>query len=274
VLVAGTNSTAVGVSNLISGLSAATLYHFRLVATNSVGTATGGDLTFTTSFQCVTPPAGLAYWWPGQGNALDIWGTNNGTLQGGVTFTNGKVGQAFNLDGATGFISTSLLITNPQTFSLSLWFRTATTNGGVLISFDSSQSSAANGSQFDRNIYMDDAGALHFGVWNSGPQQINSVAGYNDNNWHQVVGGLSASTGLSLYVDGVLAGNNPAVTYASETYNGYWRFGEDNLNNWPNQPASHFFQGQIDEVAVFNTALASQDVANIYAVGSAGMCKP
>jgi hypothetical protein len=222
----------------------------------------------------VTPPSGLAYWWPGEGNALDIWGGNNGTLQGGVTFTTGEVGQAFNLDGASGFVSTSTLISNPQTFSLSLWFRTATTNGGVLISFDSSQVSVEDGSKFDRNIYLDDTGALHFGVWNSGPQQTDSAAGFNDSNWHQVVGSLSASTGLSLYVDGVLAGNNPAVTDAWETYNGYWRFGEDNLNNWPYQPASHYFQGQIDEVAIFNTALSSSNVAAIYAAGSAGMCKP
>ena len=260
------------VSDSIGGLSVGVTYHYRLVASNHVGTVAGADSTFTANFECTTPPSGLAYWWPGEGNALDIWDGNNGTLQGGVTFTTGAVGQAFNLDGASGFVSTSLLITNPQTFSLSLWFRTATTNGGVLISFDSSQVSVEDGSKFDRNIYLDDTGVLHFGVWNSGPQQIDSVAGYNDSNWHQVVGSLSASTGLSLYVDGVLAGNDPAVTNAQENYSGYWRFGEDNLNNWPYQPTSQYFQGQIDEVAIFNTALASQDVANIYAVGSAGMC--
>ncbi len=223
---------------------------------------------------CVPPPSGLAYWWPGEGNALDIFAGNNGTLQGGVTYTNGEVGQAFNLNGSNAFISTSLLITNPQTFSLTLWFRTAATNGGVLISFDSSQTNVAKGSEIDRNIYLDDTGALYFGVWNAGPQQINSAAGYNDNHWHWVVGSLSASTGLSLYVDGVLAGNNAAVTNASTIYNGYWRFGEDNLDNWPYQPASYYFQGQIDEVAIFNTALSSNSVAAIYGAGSAGMCPP
>src|ERR1019366_5576109 len=202
---------------------------------------------FTTSLQCVMPPSGLAYWWPGESNAFDIVGGNNGTLQGGVTFTNGEVGQAFNFNGTNAFVSTSLLVTNPQPFSLSLWFRTASTNGGVLISFDSTQTNMS-GSEYDRNIYMDNSGALHFGVWNAGPQQINTAAGYNDNHWHQVVGSLSASTGLSLYVDSVLAGTNPAVTNASETYSGYWRFGEDNLNNWPYRPTSKYFQGQITAV--------------------------
>jgi hypothetical protein len=42
----------------------------------------------------------------------------------------------------------------------------------------------------------------------------------------------------------------------------------------PHQPASHYFHGQIDEVAIFNTALSSNQVAAIYAAGSGGMCEP
>jgi hypothetical protein len=221
---------------------------------------------------CTSPPAGLDYWWPGSGNALDVISGNNGTLQGGVTFSAGEVGESFNFDGTNAFVTTSLLVANPQSFSLSMWFRTATTEGGVLIGFDSSQTSVANGSEFDRHIYMDNSGALHFGVWNAGAQQINTAGGYNDSNWHFVVGTFSPGTGLSLFVDGVLAGSNPAVTNASETYNGYWRFGEDNLNNWPYQPTSYYFKGQIDEVTVFNDPLSSSSVAAIYAAGSAGMC--
>jgi uncharacterized repeat protein (TIGR03803 family) len=222
---------------------------------------------------CLPPPAGLVSWWQGEGNALDIVGGNNGTLEGEVSYTDGEVGQAFNFDGVSGFISTSLLVTNPQTFSLSLWLRTDTTNGGVLISFDSSQT-GPGGNSYDRNIYMDDTGALHFGVWtgNPAPQQINSAAGYNDNNWHYAVGSLSPSTGLSLYVDGVLAGNNPAATSAA-SYDGYWRIGEDNLVNWPFQPSSYYFQGQIDEVAIFDRPLSPGEVYAIGAAGSAGMCR-
>jgi hypothetical protein len=45
-LLAATNIN-VSVTNLISGLQPATTYHFQIVAGNSAGTATGGDLTFT-----------------------------------------------------------------------------------------------------------------------------------------------------------------------------------------------------------------------------------
>jgi hypothetical protein len=48
---------------------------------------------------CTPPPSGMVSWWGGDNNALDMVGTNNGTLQGGATFAPGIVGQAFSFDG-------------------------------------------------------------------------------------------------------------------------------------------------------------------------------
>ncbi|HXR48526.1 MAG TPA: hypothetical protein VN784_13910 [Candidatus Limnocylindrales bacterium] len=47
-IVSGTNTTSVTVSNLVSGLSALTLYHFQLVGTSIAGTTNGADQTFST----------------------------------------------------------------------------------------------------------------------------------------------------------------------------------------------------------------------------------
>jgi Repeat of unknown function (DUF346) len=44
----GSGTEAVAVSQLVSGLKAGTLYHFRVVATSSKGTTNGNDQTFTT----------------------------------------------------------------------------------------------------------------------------------------------------------------------------------------------------------------------------------
>src|SRR5206468_10268120 len=54
---------------------------------------------------CAPPPAGMVAWYPGDGNANDIVGGNNGTLQGGVTFAPGEVGQAFNFNGIDSFVN-------------------------------------------------------------------------------------------------------------------------------------------------------------------------
>lgn len=39
---------------------------------------------------CVPPPSGLVSWWPGDGNASDIQGSNSGTLLGGATLAQAK----------------------------------------------------------------------------------------------------------------------------------------------------------------------------------------
>jgi len=48
---------------------------------------------------CTPAPSGLIAWWPGDGFALDVAGTNHGTLQNGASYTNGMIGPAFNFDG-------------------------------------------------------------------------------------------------------------------------------------------------------------------------------
>src|SRR6516225_7620918 len=48
---------------------------------------------------CAPPVSGIVSWWPGEGNALDIQGTNNGTFTNPI-FSAGEVGQAFSFDGS------------------------------------------------------------------------------------------------------------------------------------------------------------------------------
>src|SRR5688572_8091468 len=54
----------------------------------------------------------------------------------------------------------------------------------------------------------------------------------------------------------------------SQDYFGFWRVCGDNLNNWPNRPTSNYFNGQIDEVAVYNRVLTSQEVSDHYLKGT------
>jgi len=77
------------------------------VVSNTLGTATSSNavLTVIVLGSCLPPPAGLIGWWPGDGNAKDIVGTNNGTLQGGATANAaGMVGQAFSFEGTNNLV--------------------------------------------------------------------------------------------------------------------------------------------------------------------------
>jgi hypothetical protein len=54
---------------------------------------------------CVQPPAGLVSWSPGDEDAQDIIGPNDGTLHGDATFAPGMVGQAFSFDGDSDYVA-------------------------------------------------------------------------------------------------------------------------------------------------------------------------
>jgi hypothetical protein len=70
-----------------------------------------------------------------------------------------------------------------------------------------------------------------------------------------------------MYVDGALVGSNPQTS--NENYTGYWRVGGDNLNSWPNQPSSGYFNGQIDETAVYPSVLSAAQIAQHHTLASA-----
>jgi N-acetylneuraminic acid mutarotase len=98
-------SSPVAVSNAISGLLSATLYHFRLVAWNSVGTNAGSDLTFTTPapppiVTAVNPNTGRG----GGGTVVTISGANF-TGATGVSF--GGTGASFSVSNDTTITATT-----------------------------------------------------------------------------------------------------------------------------------------------------------------------
>src|SRR5688572_3817316 len=54
---------------------------------------------------CLTAPAGLIGWWSAEGNGADRRAFLTGTLNGGIGFSTGEVGQAFSLDGVDDHVS-------------------------------------------------------------------------------------------------------------------------------------------------------------------------
>ncbi len=63
--------------------------------------------------------------------------------------------------------------------------------------------------------------------------------------------------GMKLFVDGASVGTHPQT--GAEGYTGYWRFGGDNLNAWPDRPSSDNFTGLIDEGAIYGRVLTDAE---------------
>ena len=181
-----------------------------------------------------------------------------GTYVGGVT--KGAPGAivattdgAATFNGSNGFVASQKTFVNPSVYSLEVWFKTTTTNGGKLIGFGNNASGTS--SSYDRHIYMQNNGMLVFGTYTGVQNVITSPKSYNDGGWHHVVAAQSGS-GMVMYVDGVSVGTNPQA--AAQNYTGYWRIGGD--TTWGS--SSPYFAGTIDEAAVYPTELTASQVAN------------
>src|SRR5205823_5191570 len=135
---------------------------------------------------------------------------------------------AVRFDGSTGQVWTTQAVANPQSFSVATWFATSTA-GGKLIGFGTGTAGALS-SSYDRHIYLSSTGQVSFGVYNAGYFAVTSPGGYADGAWHLATGTFSPSTGVALYVDGVLIGTNTA-TAAAQVYTGTWRLGADSVGS-------------------------------------------
>jgi PKD repeat protein len=148
----------------------------------------------------------------------------------------------------------------PQTFSVEAWFKTTTRVGGKIIGYGNKNNAAST--SYDRQVYMNNAGQLVFGVSSGSVRTVTSPAAYNNGQWHQVVGTLGAD-GLRLYVDGALVASRTDTT-SGAVYIGWWRIAGDTLNGWPTKPTSASFGGTLDEVAVYPGVLAASTVLEHY----------
>jgi PKD repeat protein len=171
---------------------------------------------------------------------------------------------------ADGVAGSPTLAARPDTFSAEAWVRTTSTKGGGIISYGNTQTGVSADS--DRNVYMDNAGRIFFGVRPGGspgvPTTVNTTTSYNDDQWHHIVATLGPD-GMQLFVDGVLAANRTATTTAWP-FDGYWRIGGDTLEGWPGWPAatpptSPYLVGLIDDVAIYPSALPLSRVQAHYA---------
>ena len=229
---------------------------------------------YTNSNCAVCAPSGLISWWPGESNADDVAGANNGTAEDGVAYVPGEVGSAFAFDGVVARIDFGNQIGNFETndFTIECWLKTSTTAPYSVVL--AKRNCPAHGSLWDINItrgllYLEldqDASADNYLVLQAGSNPI------NDGRFHHVA--ATRRAGLTLvYVDGVLAASGAAAGITAISNNADFFAGAESI---PGDPSAveNAWAGILDDIRIYNRALASSEIQAIYQAGSNGMCAP
>ncbi len=215
---------------------------------------------------CVTPPARMISWWPGDDSPNDIQDGN--TLSDGAGngfgYGTGKVGDAFTFNGsqfATAGDPANLALTGTAV-TLDGWINPSNTNDAVY--FGKTVSSGNDyclfllGGDLTGSIKTDTAGAGGF--------EIFVHTGYvpPTNQWTHIALTYDGSN-VTVYANGnalLSSGKTGNLVDSGSPFNIGGR--SDGL----------LFTGSVDEVEVFDRALSATEIRALADAGKAGKCKP
>jgi PKD repeat protein len=267
-----------------TGLTPGQTYAYRVRVQDSFGNVKTGNPTSVTVSglgdynayaKTVQSDSPTSYWPLGESTgatAYDWAAASNETTGTGVTRNitgalAGDPGTASRFSGTSAGTAASSVFETPRgAFTVEAWVKTTTTRGGKIIGLGNALTGASTA--YDRQVYMDNAGRIWFGVKPGILRTVNTTASYNNGQWHHIVASVGPN-GMSLYVDGALAAQRTDTTSAAPIQ-GYWRIGGDNLSGWTSRPASDYIAADIDEVAVYSTALSASAVARHNTIGRTG----
>jgi PKD repeat protein len=259
-----------------TGQAAGSTQTYRLTATDPDGNTVNSNSVSVvissaqaSAYSTAVLSDGASTYWrlgtPSGGTEADWAGSNDGTIGSSVTAASsgaiaGDPSAASVLDGTSnGAVYTPQQVAVGSEYSMEFWLKTTTNSGGKLLGYGSN--ATGDSSSYDRHVYMTNDGRLVYGNYNNGTYTIETSKAYNDGTWHHVVATQGAN-GMTMYVDGSLVGTNSDTV--AQGYTGYWRVGGDNMNGWPDQPSSEYFNGQMDEVAIYPTALTADQASTHY----------
>jgi len=213
--------------------------------------------------------------WTGDGTFIDSTGSgHNGTGFGDTSFVSGVFGQAFSFDGAGDYINiphSNAFNFGTGNFSVTFRvnFNTIISNGNGIIdkdNFNDPSTSSYNGWLVNT---FDSAGGIGIGTRDNPAVTTDSryeAANFTTNTWYNITSTRENNI-LKLYVDGVLQ-NSVGETINTDVNN------QTDLIIGALGPSSQFFNGFIDDIAIYNGSLSDAEVVSIYNNGVSSVPVP
>ena len=210
----------------------------------------------------------ISYWKldESSGDAIDSHGNNDGSVTGATQGVSGKIGTAYSFDGNDYVTVPDDDTLDADSITVLAWVKgSAQDNKPVVSHYDTTNddrafdmaASAISNTKF-KVVITDDGG------WNVGHKKdyTSSTVAF-DNSWH-LIGFTFDNGNLSLYNDGVLD-TNPTKSDDDAITSIYTSSAPVGIGvNYAGGSTNRFFTGTIDEVAIWNRSLSSEEIEYIY----------
>jgi len=205
----------------------------------------------------------LVAWWPGDFNAADVAGIHSGTLVNRTAFAPGEAGYAFSLNGVNQCVSvpgSPAWGFGTNAFTIDLWANFSASGGtSAFLSVDEGGGSQykwifwLNGSTLQLLLDTPAGNTTYIGSGNFTPTL---------GQWYHIALIRDGITFL-FYVDGMLVSSSTS-TAVIPSPNAPLTIGQ--AENW------FYFDGLLDDIRIYNRALAFSEIEAIYRAGTNGMC--
>lgn len=205
------------------------------------------------------PTNGLVGYWPFNGNANDASGNgNNGTVNGATLTTdrNGNANSAYSFNGTSNInISNSNIAAFLySSFSCGAWFKTSSSSPGDIIRYDN----CVTGSGWGLRIGYNNTGQIQGLEFDNSrnPNFVTSNNLYNNGNWHFVLYKRDISIMKDfLFIDNQLISETTFSSVFNIELTGHPLFIGAGCD---------FFNGDLDDIAIYNRALTQQEITALY----------
>jgi len=198
--------------------------------------------------------SGLVAYWPAANDAKDYTeNMYNGTLNGNISFSQGKSGSGFEVNGSTDYVSIPAIgELGGSAVTMTAWVNVDSFNYGswnaVLTQYDETYEGYY--------LYMwNDHPAFWVGC--GGALEAISNESINTGQWYHLAGTYDGEN-LKIYVDGNLKKTQQATGCTGVNYTTF--IGYNDIDNV-------YFDGTIDEVKVYNRALTQEEITAEYEAG-------
>ncbi len=178
---------------------------------------------------------------------------NGNTVFNSDVFTLNSIPYQYSLtlNGTDNYIKTSHTATISSNYEISLWFKTTTTQGGMLIGLCDNPDGIPV-TTLDRKLVMRKDGSIYYSLETGGPTDTLFGANkYNDGLWHCVTVTIVPPSGGSLAVDGCVVDN--IFSSGAIAYPGYWVIGRHHISSG-NTEYAEFFQGSLAYISIWSAS--------------------